>query len=249
MTQQACIISNLTLDFPQQKIFDNISFQLPLNSFSGLVGKNGQGKSLLMSILHLQKKSEVAYSGEILWQCPHQHLTQLQRIKESTIAQALNIHELYFCFERIKQGIASFLDYDQVENLWHLPAYWQQLLESASLPIELNTPIQELSEGQKTKLALCRLFLLKDHYLLLDEPSNHLDTQGRKWLIDQMSQHPTGGLIISHDRQLLDQVQGIFVLNQLRLHYYGGNYSHYQQQHLIHQYICLVSSMCLLPHQ
>lgn len=233
MTQQACIISNLTLDFPQQKIFDNISFQLPLNSFSGLVGKNGQGKSLLMSILHHQKKTEFAYSGQILWQCPHQHLTQLQRIKESTIAQALNIHELYFCFERIKQGIASFADYNQVENLWHLPAHWQQLLESANLPIDLDTRIQDLSEGQKTKLALCRLFLLKDHYLLLDEPSNHLDTQGRNWLIDQMSQHLTGGLIISHDRQLLDQVQGIFALNQLDLHYYGGNYSHYQQQHLL----------------
>lgn len=123
MTQQACIISNLTLDFPQQKIFDNISFQLPLNSFSGLVGKNGQGKSLLMSILHQQKKIGFTYSGQILWQYPHKHLTQLQRIEESTIAQALDIYELYFCFERIKQGIASFADYDQVENLWHLPAH------------------------------------------------------------------------------------------------------------------------------
>jgi ATPase subunit of ABC transporter with duplicated ATPase domains len=65
----------------------------------------------------------------------------------------------------------------------------------------------------------------------LDEPSNHLDAQGRQWLVDQMVQHPTGGLIISHDRQLLAHVQGIFMLNQFGMHYYGGNYALYQQQY------------------
>ena len=230
MTQQTCIVSNLSLELAQHKLFDQLSFQLPLNQFCGLIGRNGQGKSLLMSLLQGQS-TEPAYSGQISWQCPHQHLAQLQRVQAHTIAQALDIEDLYQCFERIQQGTASFSDYDQVEQLWHLPTEWQQLLESAGLPTALDTPTQHLSEGQKTKLALCRLFLLKDHYLLLDEPSNHLDTQGRQWLIEQMAQHPTGGLIISHDRQLLSHVQGIFALNQLGLHYYGGNYAFYQQQH------------------
>ncbi|OEC89880.1 ATP-binding cassette domain-containing protein [Acinetobacter sp. YK3] len=230
MTQQACIVSNLSLELAQHKLFDQLSFQLPLHQFCGLIGRNGQGKSLLMSLLHGQS-TELAYSGQISWQCPHQHLAQLQRVQADTIAQALDIEDLYQCFERIQQGTALFSDYDRVEHLWHLPTEWQQLLESAGLPTTLDTPTQHLSEGQKTKLALCRLFLLKDHYLLLDEPSNHLDTQGRQWLIAQMAQHPTGGLMISHDRQLLSHVQGIFALNQLGLQYYGGNYALYQQQH------------------
>ncbi len=230
MTQQACIVSNLSLELAQHKLFDQLSFQLPLQQFCGLIGRNGQGKSLLMSLLQGQS-NELAYSGQISWQCPHQHLAQLQRIQAKTIAQALDIEDLYQCFERIQQGTASFNDYDRVEHLWHLPTEWQQLLESAGLPTALDTPTQYLSEGQKTKLALCRLFLLKDHYLLLDEPSNYLDIQGRQWLIDQMAQHPTGGLMISHDRQLLSHVQGIFALNQLGLQYYGGNYALYQQQH------------------
>ncbi|MEB6478987.1 ATP-binding cassette domain-containing protein [Acinetobacter vivianii] len=230
MTQQACIVSNLSLELAQHKLFDQLSFQLPLHQFCGLIGRNGQGKSLLMSLLQGQS-TELAYSGQISWQCPHQYLAQLQRVQADTIAQALDIEDLYQCFERIQQGTASFSDYDRVEHLWHLPTEWQQLLESAGLPTALDTPTQHLSEGQKTKLALCRLFLLKDHYLLLDEPSNHLDIQGRQWLIEQMAQHPTGGLIISHDRQLLSHVQGIFALNQLGLQYYGGNYALYQQQH------------------
>ena len=230
MTQQACIVSNLSLELAQHKLFDQLSFQLPLHQFCGLIGRNGQGKSLLLSLLQ-GESTELAYSGQISWQCPHQHLAQLQRIQADNIAQALDIEDLYQCFERIQQGTASFNDYDRVEHLWHLPSEWQQLLESAGLPTALDTPTQHLSEGQKTKLALCRLFLLKDHYLLLDEPSNHLDTQGRQWLIEQMAQHLTGGLMISHDRQLLSHVQGIFALNQLGLHYYGGNYALYQQQH------------------
>jgi len=231
MTQQACIISNLSLELAQQKLFDHLSFQLPLHQFTGLIGRNGQGKSLLMSLLHEQTKFKPPYSGQISWQCQHQYLAQLQRVQADTIAQALHIEDLNGCFERIQHGTASYADYEQVEHLWHLPTEWQQLLQSADLPLDLDTPIQYLSEGQKTKLALCRLFLLKDHYLLLDEPSNHLDTRGREWLIQQMSQHPTGGLIISHDRQLLSHVQGIFSLSQLGLHYYGGNYALYQQQH------------------
>ena len=231
MTQQACIVSNLSLELAQQKLFDHLTFQLPLYQFTGLIGRNGQGKSLLMSILQNQFASELTYSGQISWQCPHQHLAQLQRVQANTIAQALEIEDLHACFERIQQGTASFSDYDRVEHLWHLPVEWQQLLESAGLPTALDTPTQHLSEGQKTKLALCRLFLLKDHYLLLDEPSNHLDTRGREWLISQMTQHPIGGLIISHDRQLLAHVQGIFMLNQFGIHYYGGNYALYKQQH------------------
>ena len=231
MTQQACIVSNLSLELAQLIHFDSLCFQLPLHQFTGLIGCNGQGKSLLMSLLHEQTKFKLPYSGQISWQCPHQYLAQLQRVQADTIAQALHIEVLYQCFKRIQHGTAAFADYDQVEHLWHLPTEWQQLLQSADLPIDLDTPIQHLSEGQKTKLALCRLFLLKDHYLLLDEPSNHLDTRGREWLIQQMSQHPTGGLIISHDRQLLAHVQGIFMLNQFGIHYYGGNYALYKQQH------------------
>ena len=231
MTQQACIVSHLSLELAQQKLFDHLNFQLPLHQFTGLIGRNGQGKSLLMSLLQEQTASQLPYAGQISWQCPHQHLAQLQRVQANTIAQALDVDDLYLCFQRIKQGTASFTDYDLVEHLWHLPTEWQQLLESAGLPTALDTPTQNLSEGQKTKLALCRLFLLKDHYLLLDEPSNYLDAQGRQWLIDQIVQHPTGGLIISHDRQLLAHVQGIFMLNQFGMHYYGGNYALYQQQY------------------
>ncbi|MDO6646750.1 ATP-binding cassette domain-containing protein, partial [Acinetobacter guillouiae] len=87
---------------------------------------------------------------------------------------------------------------------------WQQILSTAQLPLDLNFPINYLSEGQKTKLALCRLFLKQDHYLLLDEPSNNLDAMARKWLIESIQAHKAGVCIISQDLQLLNQVQHIY---------------------------------------
>ncbi|MBF4455918.1 ATP-binding cassette domain-containing protein, partial [Acinetobacter sp. SK-43] len=85
MTQQACVVSNLSLELAQNKLFTNLSFQLPIGQFTGLIGRNGQGKSLLMSILH-GEKTTLPYSGQISWLRQHQHLHQLQRIQSATIA-------------------------------------------------------------------------------------------------------------------------------------------------------------------
>ncbi|MFW1981639.1 ABC transporter ATP-binding protein, partial [Acinetobacter baumannii] len=84
---------------------------------------------------------------------------------------------------------------------------------SAQLPTDLDFPVKQLSDGQKTKLALSALFLKTGHYLLLDEPSNHLDQEARPWLIAQLKKHPVGALIISHDLTLLNEVDHIYHLN------------------------------------
>ncbi len=92
------------------------------------------------------------------------------------LAEALNIADLYVSFQRIEQSTASFEDYDRVEHAWHQPTEWLKLLKVQTYLQILSSSVSQLSEGQKTKLALCRLFLQTEHYLLLDEPSNHLDT-------------------------------------------------------------------------
>lgn len=232
--QQACIISNLSLAFPAQTMFDQFNFVLYSGQTSALIGRNGLGKSLLFHILHLQHLSNIAYSGQISWNIQHDYLAQLQRLDTETIAQALEVDELYHAFQRIEDNNASFEDYDLVENAWDLPQKWQQILQNAQLPLDLNYPIQQLSEGQKTKLALCRLFLKPDHYLLLDEPSNHLDVQSRHWLIESILAHPAGVCLISHDRQLLDQVQHIYALTELGLQHVRGNYTDYFELHQQH---------------
>jgi len=232
MTQQACVISQLTLEFPSKVMFKHLNFSLESNQVSALIGRNGQGKSLLMQMLNetLALDSVVA-SGQISWHVKHAYLPQLHRLTALTIAEALDILDIYDAFKRVEQGNADFDDYDLLEGKWDLPILWNNLLESAGLPTDLDFPVKNLSEGQKTKLALSCLFLKSDHYLLLDEPNNHLDQQSRQWLIDHLKKHPAGSLIISHDRALLNEVDHIYHLNEHGLHHTTGNYEKFYGQY------------------
>ena len=227
MTQQACVISNLTLEFPSKVIFQNLNFTLPKAQVSALIGRNGQGKSLLMQLLHQTQYSTPHCSGKVSWQMHNAYLPQLHRLKAATIAEALEVSQLHRAFKNVEHGTVSFEDYELLEDSWHLPHEWQQLLSSAQLPTDLDFPVQYLSEGQKTKLALCSLFLKPEYYLLLDEPTNHLDCEARTWLIEHLKLHPAGALIISHDRTLLDQVDHIYYLNEYGLQHSTGNYAEF----------------------
>ncbi|MNS17706.1 putative ABC transporter ATP-binding protein YheS [compost metagenome] len=235
MTQQACVISQLTLEFSSKVMFKQLNFSLESNQVSALIGRNGQGKSLLMQMLNQMLKSDsILTSGQISWHIKYAYLPQLHRLTGLTIAEALDILDIYQAFKRVEQGVASFNDYDLLEGKWDLPTLWNTLLESAHLPTDLDFPVKNLSEGQKTKLALSCLFLKSDHYLLLDEPSNHLDQDSRKWLIDHLRTHPAGALIISHDRTLLNEVNHIYHLNEHGLHHTTGNYEKFNEQYQTH---------------
>ncbi|WP_447507454.1 ATP-binding cassette domain-containing protein [Acinetobacter lactucae] len=232
MTQQACVISQLTLEFPSKVMFKHLNFSLESNQVSALIGRNGQGKSLLMQMLNETFAADSTYIlGQISWHEKHAYLPQLHRLTAQTIAEALDILDIYRAFKRVEQGDASFDDYDLLEGKWELPTLWNNILESAGLPTDLDFPVKNLSEGQKTKLALSCLFLKSDHYLLLDEPSNHLDQESRQWLISHLKKHPAGSLIISHDRTLLNEVDHIYHLNEHGLHHTTGNYEKFYGQY------------------
>lgn len=222
-----CQFSNLTEHFNARPIFSNLSASLQ-QGLTGLIGRNGQGKSILLSLLAQQCP---ASAGSIRWSAPFYYVPQLERLQGGRLADALGIGVLYDSWQRIEQGQGEADDFSQMEVSWHLPAFWEQELKAAGLALPLSTSLEPLSGGEQTRLALCRAFALTDHYLLLDEPSNHLDTQGRQWLLDKLKQHPAGALIATHDRRLLEQVERILVLDQYGLHDYGGNYTLYQTIH------------------
>lgn len=229
MTQQACIISQFGLAFPNQVLFQNLNFSLYPHQASALIGQNGQGKSLLMQLLQGVQSDSVQISGQITWNLPYAYLPQFYRLPTENIAQALGVEHLHQAFQRIEQGQGDLEDYERVEDAWHLPSEWHNLLSQANLPTDLNFSTEKLSEGQKTRLALCALFQKKDHYLLLDEPSNHLDQAGRLWLQQSILKHPAGVLVISHDRDLLEYMQHIYALNVHGIQHIHGNYQVYEQ--------------------
>lgn len=221
-----CHFSQLNIEFNQTALFPPINGTF-ISQKNALIGNNGRGKSVLM---HLLAGLLSPTSGYINWMMPFIHVDQLTRLRGRSIADALGVSSLVQAFERVDSGNAAMEDFELLEDKWHLLATWERLLDSAKLPVSIETPIDNLSGGQRTRLALCRAFLHKDHFLLLDEPDNHLDHEGHQWLTDRLAQHSAGSLIITHNRTLLSQMQAIFELTDKGLHEYGGNYNLYEEQ-------------------
>ncbi|WP_444946024.1 ATP-binding cassette domain-containing protein [Microbulbifer sp. VTAC004] len=97
-------------------------------------------------------------------------------------------------FIRLERGHKSENDLISLADYWHLPLTWQYQLEEANIITPLDTSLKKLSGGQRARLLLSHAFSLSNNFLLIDEPSNHLDENGCKWLREKIIKN-TGGIL------------------------------------------------------
>lgn len=226
MSDPICFFNQLTLQWGDDPLWSGLSSSLPAG-VTALVGPNGHGKSALLEVLAGQCAPT---HGQVTWSVPFYYQTQLDPLTGPRVADALGVASLFDAFSRLEQGDAEPSDLERVADHWHRPAEWAKQLADAGLEPDLALPVEVLSGGQRTRLALCRALVLTGHYLLLDEPSNHLDRAGRHWLQHALARHPGGALVVSHDRTLLQQVDRILELRNGQLVEYGGGFDLYQAQ-------------------
>ena len=111
------------------------------------------------------------------------------------------------------------------QNLWDLESQVEQAMDALGCPPG-DATVDNLSGGEKRRVALCQLLLSKPDLLLLDEPTNHLDAETVQWLEKHLREYPGAILIVTHDRYFLDNVTGwILELDRGRGIPYEGNYS------------------------
>lgn len=226
MSNPICFFNDLTLQWGSEPLWSQLTTSLP-SGVTALVGPNGHGKSAMLDVL----AGELTPTrGHVTWAVPFYYQTQLNPLAGPRVADALGVGILFDAFSRLEQGDADSSDLERVADHWHRPAEWAKQLADAGLVPDLSLPVEALSGGQRTRLALCRALMHSDHYLLLDEPSNHLDRAGRHWLQQALAQHPGGALVVSHDRTLLQQVDRILELRNGQLVEYGGGFDLYQAQ-------------------
>jgi ATP-binding cassette ChvD family protein len=239
---------------PQKQVLKNIYLSFFYGAKIGVLGLNGSGKSSLLNIiagLDQQIQGEVVFSKEhtigLLEQEPK--LDPNKTVKECVEEGVQEIVDLLKEFEVINEkfGDQEILDSpDKMDKLIQQQADVQEKLDAANAweldtrldraMDALRTPpsdakIENLSGGEKRRVALCRLLLQEPDVLLLDEPTNHLDAESVHWLEQHLQQYKGTVIAVTHDRYFLDNVAGwILELDRGEGIPWKGNYSSWLEQ-------------------
>ena len=197
------------------------------NERTGLIGRNGTGKSTLLRIVAGQLQPA---AGSVSVQGTLGMLEQsVQVAPDATVADRLGVADALARLDRLERGVGD-MD-DAAEADWTLPGRIETALADVGLPAYApDRPLSTLSGGQRTRLALARLILAKPDIILLDEPTNNLDTDGRQAVVDLLHRWRGAAIVVSHDRALLREMDAIVELTTLGATTYGGNWDHYAER-------------------
>ncbi|BCE03665.1 ATP-binding cassette domain-containing protein [Marinicellulosiphila megalodicopiae] len=239
--------NNIDLTLPDQRqLFKNLSLSFT-HQTQGLIGRNGTGKSVFTQLIQNFSLACLTYDIKGNVNCHVDNIGFFQQksnlsppdkikiddSKNQTIADFLEITPVIDALNKIELGDADEALFQIINDQWTIKAEIETKLERAHLPADVDFLVQNLSGGQKTKLTILKLFNSNFEFLVLDEPSNHLDIKGKQWLLELIQQFKFGILLISHDRELLRAVDCIYQLTSNGIELFGGNYDFYFEQNQI----------------
>ncbi|MEX2691921.1 energy-dependent translational throttle protein EttA [Rhizobium mongolense] len=235
-------MAGLNKAYGNKKVLENIHLSFYPDAKIGILGPNGAGKS---TVLRIMAGLDKEYTGEAwlaegatlgyLAQEPQLDAskTVLENVMEGVaskkaILDRYNELMMNYSDETAEEG-AKLQDIIDSQNLWDLENQVEMAMDALRCP-RGDASVDNLSGGEKRRVALCRLLLAQPDLLLLDEPTNHLDAETIAWLEKHLREYPGSVLMITHDRYFLDNVTGwILELDRGRGIPYEGNYSAYLQ--------------------
>lgn len=228
MTNSTLTLARVSFVLPDgNTLFSELNEQFDYRH-TGLVGRNGVGKSLLAKMLAGLVRPTSGHchgSGKVRYLAQH-----LSPQNYHNVAMLAGVDDRLAALQRIEAGSVDSADFDLVGDGWDLRQRLQIQLEFAGLGyLTPDSTVNRLSGGEAMRVALTGAMLSDADFLILDEPTNHLDGASRLALIQQLQRWPRGLLTISHDRTLLQQMTRIVELSSLGLRSYGGSYAFYQQ--------------------
>jgi ATP-binding cassette ChvD family protein len=236
---------------PQRQILKNIYLSFFYGAKIGVLGLNGAGKSTLLKIIAGLDKSiqgEVVFSpGYSVGYLPQEpQLDDNLTVKDVVSQGVQEIVDILKEYEEVNMKFAEPMSDDEMNKLierqgeltelidqhdaWELDSKLERAMDALRCP-EGDTPVKNLSGGERRRVALCRLLLSEPDILLLDEPTNHLDAESVQWLEMHLQQYKGTVIAVTHDRYFLDNVAGwILELDRGEGIPWQGNYSSWLEQ-------------------
>lgn len=235
-------------------VLKNIYLSFFYGAKIGILGLNGSGKSSLLKIIAGVDKN---YQGDVVFQPGYTvgYLEQDPQLDDSKtvleivqegVAETMAVLDEYNKINDLFGLEENYSDADKMDKLmerqatlqdkidalgaWEIDTKLEIAMDALRTP-EGDTPIKNLSGGERRRVALCRLLLQQPDVLLLDEPTNHLDAESVLWLEQHLAQYSGTVIAVTHDRYFLDNVAGwILELDRGEGIPWKGNYSSWLDQ-------------------
>jgi sulfate-transporting ATPase len=243
-----------TYSSSDKQVLKNIYLSFFYGAKIGILGLNGSGKSSLLRIIAGVDKN---YQGDVVFQPGYtvgyleqepildDTKTVIEIVKEGVaetmavldefnkINDSFGLPEVYENADKMQQLMDRQADLqDKIDALgaWEIDTKLEIAMDALRTP-DGDTPIKNLSGGERRRVALCRLLLKQPDILLLDEPTNHLDAESVLWLEQHLAQYSGTVIAVTHDRYFLDNVAGwILELDRGEGIPWKGNYSSWLDQ-------------------
>jgi ATPase subunit of ABC transporter with duplicated ATPase domains len=210
-------------------LFRDINLNINKHDKVALIGNNGSGKSTLLKIL---SAALLPTSGTVRSNPKPYFVPQIfGQFNHYTIAQALGIENKLKALCAILEGNITDENFQLLNDDWTIEERCIEAFAHWGLDgLDLNQKLESISGGQKTKVFLAGIRIHAPGIVLLDEPSNHLDTQSRNILYDYIRSTTNTLVVVSHDRTLLNLLDPVYELDKNGITVYGGNYDFYVEQ-------------------
>jgi ATP-binding cassette, subfamily F, member 3 len=238
-------VSQLSKSFSGRILFAEVSLQVNRGDRIGLVGPNGAGKSTFFSLLLGETspdEGKIAFekSATIGFLPQETAAAGDETVLEMALAITPELARAQHIIKEHESGAESVDDKTYHEALhtfeehggWQLEPKAKRVLTGLAFrESDFDRPAHAMSGGWIMRAHLARLLVMEPDLLLLDEPTNHLDLESLQWFQDYLKEYPGGILMISHDREFLNQLVGSIVeIAQNKLIRYRGNWDSYLAQ-------------------
>ena len=236
---------------PKRHILRDISLSFFPGAKIGVLGLNGSGKSTLLKIMagldtNIEGEARPQSGIRVGYLPQEPELDPNKNVREEVIAGIGGMFAKVERFNAISEAFAEPMSDDEMNKLleeqaklqddidaaggWELDRKLEIAADALRLP-PWDAKIENLSGGEKRRVALCRLLLSAPDMLLLDEPTNHLDAESIHWLEKYLEEYPSTVIAVTHDRYFLDNVaEWILELDRGHGIPYQGNYSTWLEQ-------------------
>src|ERR1700761_9755420 len=231
------LVKELTLDAWGRRFFEEASATIPSGAKVGLVGRNGIGKSTLFKVILGELHTT---SGEVTY--PKHY--RVGTVDQEAAASPVSLIETVLQSDWERHALLTELETAPPERIGEIrgrlieigadraPSRAAEILSGLGFSNDdLERPMAEFSGGWRMRVALAAALFAEPDLLLLDEPTNYLDLEGALWLEARLKKYPKSALVISHDRDILNNSCGyILHLNQGKLDLYTGGYNSFEEQ-------------------